>query len=355
MNQLRKNNLIDTFILFFSRLKGIKMVEIKSVQKDDMPLVSVIIPVYNVRRYLSKCIESVREQTYKNIEIIIVDDGSTDGSGEICEEYAKQDERVLILHKENGGLSSARNVALDIFHGEYVTFIDSDDYVKKTYVEKMVRLIKENEADISIVNFIRVYDGKTQKKIKKTSVKIYKNLDAMADMFYQKNVVVSAWAKLYHRNLFTKIRYPVGKLYEDLGTTYKLFFLSNKIAYSSEQLYYYSQRKDSIMQEKFSLRKLDRIELGYEILLWSETYCLDLVPAAETRFFIANMQVLREIPMKKEYKEEIELIKKNVEKYRKSVIYNKEAKKITRLIAFCSKIDIRCLKCFGQVYKKIYK
>lgn len=324
--------------------------------EKNTPLISIIIPVYNVAPYLIKCLESVQCQTYRNIEIILIDDGSTDDSGKICEEYAKKDSRIRVIHKKNGGLSDARNAGLNVFRGEYVSFIDSDDHVETTYIERLYQLMKSAEADISIVSFIRIYETKEEKrKEEKSVVREYGNAEAISDMWYQKNITPSAWAKLYRRQLFSEIRYPVGKLYEDLGTTYKLFFLSTKIVYSSERLYYYLQRNEGIMRCKFSLKKMDRIRVSQELLIWCQKYCIELLPAAQTRFFIANMQVLRELPLDGHYKAETETIKRNIKEYRKKVIQNKNAKKSTRIIAICSIIDIRCLKFLGGLYKKIYK
>lgn len=322
----------------------------------ESELVSIIIPVYNVEKYLSKCLDSVINQTYYNLEIILVDDGSTDSSGKICDEYMHSDKRVKVVHQKNGGLSNARNTGLNIFDGKYVTFIDSDDFVEQTYIERLYQIIQKSEADIAVVSFELFYEFQKIQTVKVDAleVKEYSNIEAIADMWYQKNINTSAWAKLYERKLFSDIRYPDGMIYEDLGTTYKLFFASNKVAYSSEKLYYYLQRRDSIMQYKFSVKKIDRIVISQEILDWVNENCLELIPAAETRFFTSNIQVLREIPLNEQYKSELKKIKRNIKEYRIKVMRNKDAKKITRLIAFCSVIDIRWLKYLGSLYKKIY-
>ena len=229
------------------------------------PLITVIIPVYNIEAYIEKCIRSVIGQTYKNLEIILVDDGSSDNSGLICDKYAKKDTRIKVIHKKNGGLSDARNAAIDIAAGEYLTFIDGDDYVANSYVEMLYELINEGY-DISICGYKDIYETDsdiyedTNEGIKVKPNKILKmsSCEALKMMLYQKFFDTSAWGKLYKNQLFGGgIRYPVGKLFEDLGTTYKLFLASKKIIYCDTKMYFYLQRGGSISNDKYNTRKND--------------------------------------------------------------------------------------------------
>ena len=189
------------------------------------PLISVIVPCYNVEEYLPKCIESILNQTYRNLEILLVDDGSPDNCGRICDEYAAKDSRIRIIHKKNGGLSDARNAALDVMTGEYVTFIDSDDYVSDDYVEYLYKIIKESGVKLSVSSYQTFVDDSSAEICTNNPlfVKIVHTNDALTGMFYQQIFDTSAWAKMYHRSLFSDgIRYPKGWLYEDLPTTYRL-------------------------------------------------------------------------------------------------------------------------------------
>lgn len=170
-------------------------------------------------------------------------------------------------------------------------------------------------------------------------------------MWYQKHISNSACGKMYTRRLFEKVRYPVGRLYEDLGTTYKLFFGTEKVVWSSTVLYFYFHRRESIMNQCFHEKKMDRITVSIELLNWAEKQCKEVLTAAQVRFFVSNMQVLREIPNRDEYRDEIANIRKNIAKYRRKVICNRKAKFLVRVIAVCSVLDMRILQKMGTVYK----
>lgn len=222
-------------------------------------LISVIVPVYKVEKYLPKCVESIMGQSYKNLEIILVDDGSPDDCGKLCDEYAAKDSRVKVIHKKNGGLSDARNVALDVMAGDYVTFIDSDDYVANDFVESLYKLIFENGAEMSVVSLSPFYEGCGPEK---ESFGGHKTLlmdreFALAEMFYQKKFDTTAWAKMYKVSMFADVRYPKGWLFEDLATTYKLILKSEKIVFYGYKAYYYLLRKESIEGSAFKLAKYE--------------------------------------------------------------------------------------------------
>jgi glycosyltransferase involved in cell wall biosynthesis len=222
-------------------------------------LISVIIPVYKVEEYLGRCVDSVLRQTYGNLEIILVDDGSPDRCGEICDEYAVKDSRVVALHKKNGGLSDARNQGLKVCRGEYITFVDSDDWVDENYIMKLYMLLKETDSDISVCNFIRTTREDVQPDDSQEKVRVFTNLEALDSLESKTDIdlyvqLVVAWGKLYRKELFEGITFPVGKLHEDEFTTYKLLYRANRIALTSAQLLYYWQREDSIMGVGFNAR-----------------------------------------------------------------------------------------------------
>ena len=224
------------------------------------PLISVIVPCYNVEEYLPKCIESILNQTYRNLEILLVDDGSPDNCGRICDEYAAKDSRIRIIHKKNGGLSDARNAALDVMTGEYVTFIDSDDYVSDDYVEYLYKIIKESGVKLSVSSYQTFVDDSSAEICTNNPlfVKIVHTNDALTGMFYQQIFDTSAWAKMYHRSLFSDgIRYPKGWLYEDLPTTYRLMMKCDYIAFGNYRSYFYRIRNTSIEGAPFKPLKYE--------------------------------------------------------------------------------------------------
>ncbi|MDS3264683.1 ss-1,4-galactosyltransferase [Streptococcus pneumoniae] len=222
-------------------------------------LVSIVVPVYNVEKYLKKSIESILNQTYQNIEILLVDDGSTDSSGKICESFSKVDPRIRVFHKENGGLSDARNFGIEQMKGQYVAFIDSDDYISKDYVWKLYSSIKNNDSEVSICSFLLV-DEKGEKikdelldsgKICLTGQQILEKVLTADGYRY-----VVAWNKLYRSTLFEKLKFKKGMLYEDEFLNYPLFWDCKRVSIVEEPLYLYVQRKGSIVQSNMTLEKI---------------------------------------------------------------------------------------------------
>ncbi|MDU4937967.1 MAG: glycosyltransferase family 2 protein [Clostridium sp.] len=224
-------------------------------------LISIIIPVYNVRNYIEKCLYSVINQTYSNIEIIIVDDGSTDGSSEVCDEIASKDNRIKVIHKENGGLSDARNKGIENANGEYILFLDSDDWVKKSWCERMYELLKENDADISVCNYYKVISEEEILENDEIKIKHMDNIEALNNIYTEDNVqYILAWNKLYKKSLFKELRYPFGKVHEDEFLTPEILYLSEKVVVTNEKLMYYRQTPGSIMNREFNIKRLDYIE-----------------------------------------------------------------------------------------------
>lgn len=223
-----------------------------------MPVISVIIPVYNVEKYLRKCVDSVLGQTFKDIEIILVDDGSTDGCGKICDEYAEKDSRIRVIHKENGGLSCARNAGLDIARGEYIGFVDSDDYVSAEMYEKLLAAAKEYSANLICCNIMNVSENENGEEISCVSEtcggkrglclpnEILDDVKTLS-VFYP-----SACNKLYSKEIFTNIRYPEGFWYEDKYVLLDIICAANAIVCIGDSLYYYYMRQGSIIHTAFN-------------------------------------------------------------------------------------------------------
>ena len=216
------------------------------------PLISVVVPVYKVEKYLSKCIESIIGQTYKNIEILLIDDGSPDSCPQICDEYAKKDNRIKVIHKTNGGLSDARNRGIKEASGEYLSFIDSDDYVDKDMIKYLYSLIDKYSADISICGFNRVTNETIIKDRCYENEVVFDSKKALQELAINDNMSDHAWNKLFKKELFinNKIEFPVGKIMEDIATTYRLFEVSNIIIAGNRCLYNYLIREDSIIGSK---------------------------------------------------------------------------------------------------------
>ena len=224
-------------------------------------LISVIVPIYNVEKYLKKCIESIIQQTYDNLEIILINDGSTDNSPKICDNYAKKDKRIKVIHKKNGGLSDARNYGLEIATGKYISFVDSDDYIHKQMIEKLYNNLKANYSDISICNICNVYPNGKKMNLSIPETSVVEQKQKFYNIYNKYSVVtVVAWNKLYKKEIFKTIRYPLGKVHEDEWIIFDILKNAQKISYLNEPLYYYIQREESI-SNSFNLKRLHIIEV----------------------------------------------------------------------------------------------
>lgn len=227
----------------------------------NLPLISVILPIYNIEHYLPKCMESLFAQTYKNLEFIMVDDGSSDKCAKLVDDYLKKDDRVVVYHKENGGLSDARNYGIVRAKGEFITCVDPDDFVDCDYVEYLYKILKKYETKMSIAQHRVRYDNGTVKENGTSGDEVLETEKCLKRMLYHDVIDTSAWGKLYHRSLFENIKYPKGKIFEDIGTTYLLMMQCEKIAVGYESKYNYIFVRNSIVNRKFSLSKLDLLEM----------------------------------------------------------------------------------------------
>lgn len=226
------------------------------------PVLSIIVPIYKVEKYLNKCIESILNQTFNEYELILVNDGSPDLCLDICRKYEKSDSRVIVIDKENGGISSARNVGLDIAKGKYIGFVDSDDWVEKSMYETLISIAEKYNADIVHCEYIEAMDESAKIVQEKKIIEKCLEKDEALDNLYNELTVSSAiaWNKIYKKELFNGIRYPVGKIHEDEFITYKLIYKANKVVYTNEKLYYYRNTPNSITNSSFNLKRLDYYE-----------------------------------------------------------------------------------------------
>lgn len=230
--------------------------------QDNMPLISIIVPVYKVEKYLKQCVESILAQTYRNFELILVDDGSPDTCPALCDEFAKVDPRVIVIHKTNGGLSDARNAGLDVAHGEYVGFVDSDDFIAPNMYKVMLHAAKENNADFVLCNYMRVDQCGAQivgaEEQQYATNQTYGKNEFIHELLQPYGgYYVVAWNKLYRKSLFHDLRFPVGKQHEDEYVIHHIIGNSEVIASVQDCLYYYRQREDSIMARGFSIKSMD--------------------------------------------------------------------------------------------------
>ncbi|WP_051689269.1 glycosyltransferase [Butyrivibrio sp. AE2032] len=246
-----------------------KTIDAYPITSEDK--ISVIVPVYNVADYLDRCVTSILYQTYNNLEIILTDDGSTDNSGKLCDEYALKDNRITIIHQDNKGLSEARNSGLRIASGNYIFFCDSDDYLKINCLEKLMKMMKKDHADIVACGFNTVYDEASSEKVPGIVMNPnpcrWSGRQSVIEMMRNSNVCSVVWNKLYKKELFDGLRFPKGIQNEDEAITYKLLYRAGIVSYMPDALYNYFQRNNSIMHENleercgFFLRSsLDRIQ-----------------------------------------------------------------------------------------------
>lgn len=247
------------------------------------PLISIIVPVYQVEAYLDRCMESLLAQTYENLEIILVDDGSVDRCPIICDSYAEKDRRVHVIHQKNAGLSGARNAGIEAADGEYLAFVDPDDYVSRDFIRTLYELLEKTECAISQCRFAYV-QGEPLRGTKDRDYHVYRGESLMEQLYgaeEEATCFVVAWNKLYRKELFAKIRYPLGRIHEDEATTYLLFHEGKKLAFTERILYgYYTENTKSITAV-FSRKRLQWLTAQEErILFFRENGYDRLIPAA---------------------------------------------------------------------------
>ncbi len=240
-------------------MKIIENYEVPMVPKECADLISVIVAVYNIEAYLDRCVRSIVEQTYHNLQIILVDDGATDGSGKLCDAYASKDERIEVVHKKNGGLSDARNAGMKIARGTYIAFVDGDDWIDSQMYETMLGAMVEQKADISICRYRQVYPNETIDESSRKAV-IFEDRQALECLIEEQDeyqIQNAAWNKLYRRDLLQGQEFPVGKWYEDIVYTAILLSKVKRCVYLDRAFYnYVLDRKGSIMSQGLNIRIL---------------------------------------------------------------------------------------------------
>lgn len=316
----------------------------------EKPLISVIVPAYNVEKFIGKCIDSILRQSFKDFEVLLIDDGAKDSTPEICDACAKKDSRIKVYHKENGGLSDARNYGIDRMQGKYVTFIDSDDYVDSGYFEYLYGLItQEEDIQIAICGKKSVREDENASPDPETFHEIITGERAVQKMLCGHGSGHSAWGKLYSADLWKTVRYPKGKIYEDYATTYRVMALVDKAAWGNAAMYFYVQHIESIMHQKCSRRSLSLVDIADE----------------ETEFIVKKWPALKQEALARKVTSELKCLQnilnaKNEEfdDYKQKIVEDVRRHKgellASKKVALKTKIKIIALllgeKTFGFIY-----
>lgn len=318
---------------------------------NENPLISIIVPVYNVEKHLSKCIESIIDQTYSNLEIILIDDGSTDNSGKICDKYAVNDERIKIIHKENSGVSKARNLGINSAHGEYISFVDSDDYVDKDYIRDMFLQVKQDGTQLSICNMMIDKNGKYSVRYSYDLNGVYSSEEILKKIL-NFEMTSSAWGKLLKKDLLNDVRFENYVIAEDLLFITKVLSKVKKVSVNNHYLYFYVLVASSAIHSGFKYSKYESLQVYNKIIKITEnTSCYDY---AVGRCVSGNFNVLLKMP-KNKYKEEYNKICNTIKKYRKMIISNRKIRFKTRVACLISFCGFNILKLIFNIlkYKKL--
>lgn len=304
--------------------------------KMNRPLISVIVPVYNVERYISRCVDSILAQTYENLEIILVDDGSTDASGRVCEAYKDRDARVRTIHRCNGGMSAARNAGIQAAEGAYISFVDSDDYIAENLIAYLYHLVSANCAQISVCGYRKIYEdgGDTVKRAEERDVSVCGSEEALSMLLYQKGITASVWGKLFQKDLFASIRFPEGRWHEDAAVMYRLLEGAEVIAVGKEIKYDYVQRQGSITHSGFDIRRMDYIRFTRECIEAMRERHPDLERAAISRHFSACFELLAAMGTdQKDHQNEYNILVKEIKTYRRAILSDPSARAVNRAAA----------------------
>ncbi|WP_230266533.1 glycosyltransferase family 2 protein [Allobaculum fili] len=322
--------------------------------------IAVVIPVYNVEKYISKCIESVCTQSYPNLEIILVDDGSTDSSGEICDAYQKKDDRIRVFHTPNRGLSAARNYGVQQSESNWVIFIDSDDFVTSRYVEDLntIRLKAGSEISVTQVKKINeesaayIYSQSGLSKLAAPDIVKMTVSDALANMYYRKGIPIYAPGKLYLKSILTKHPFRIGEQYEDLSIMHHLFSEANAIGFAQVENYYYLQRPFSIVNSKFSENKMIQIPICKEIHQFIEEKYPKALCAAESKQFVVALNLYVDARTHHADKQVLRKLKKEAGRYVTNIQKDKNNSTAIRLLAKLFPASLVLLPSAMQILRK---
>ncbi len=319
---------------------------------ETQELISVIIPAYMVEDYIGKCLDSVTRQTYQNIEIIVIDDGSPDRSGKIADEYAERDERIRVFHKENGGLSDARNFGIGKARGTYVTCVDSDDFIDSDYVGYLYRTLKQYSAEISFCRHRVIFPSGGIEDHGQNGSSLIPAKECIERIMYDDGINTSAWAKLYKKTLFTSAEYPKGMLFEDIGTTYKLILRAGTAAVGYESKYNYILRGNSIVYGNFTPEKLDLLTMTDRMAADVLKEFPDLENAVIRRQVYARFSTLNRMLDESGYKAEKAELIAFIKNHQKRVLEDPKAPKRDKLAIILLDIGYPLYRSVWKAYLK---
>lgn len=320
----------------------------------SLPLISVVLPIYNVEMYLDRCMMSVIRQTYKNLEIVMVDDGSAEPCRQMCDEYSKKDSRIIVYHKKNGGLSDARNYGIQKSKGEYITCIDSDDYVDEDYIEYLFQMLCKYNTKMSVCQH-RVHYGNGSIVEKGSSGdELIPRERCIERMLYHDVIDTSAYAKLYHRSLFDEVSYPIGKLFEDIATTYALMMQDENIAVGYETKYNYIFHQQSIVNSRFDRNKMDMIEMTDRMARDVLAAYPELAEAVLRRRVYSRFSTLNQMLEAEGWEEERAGIMNFIRSNTRSILRNKKAPRRDKVAVLLLNLNYPLYRfCWLSYRKKI--
>jgi glycosyltransferase involved in cell wall biosynthesis len=328
------------------------------------PLINIIVPIYNVEQYLRKCVDSILAQTYKNLRVILVDDGALDGCPAICDEYAQKDDRVMVIHRPNGGQSAARNSGLSVLSdgglsggkGDYVAFVDSDDYVAPDYIEFLYKLLRDSDADISQCGHYVVYSENriSSKELNHTTMSFGK-YQAVESLCYSGVYDVTAWNKLYKLSIFETVRYPEGRIYEDTAVCYLVAEKAERFVVNMTPKYYYVQRYNSTANGVvFNERKYQFIQAGDEMADYITERYPDLLNATNVKRVFVRLSILSQMVNSGHIdKQRVLEIKHVVAKYKWGVLLDNKASKRDKLGIISLALGFPFYRFVWKLYYKI--
>lgn len=319
-----------------------------------MYLFSIIVPVYNVEQYLDECIQSLIDQTYKNFELILVNDGSSDSSGILCDRYKEKDCRVCVIHKTNGGLSSARNAGLWRARGDYVLYVDADDYISLDFLERVAEKLTAKPFDMVVGDTVFFVDGR-KPKISNVQKKeqILTPEEALESVFYQEFFDTNACAKVMKKEIARMHPFVDGILYEDFKNIYKFIAACEQVLYFPESRYYYRQRANSIMNSAFDERKWVLIDIAEENLDFVTERYPDITDAAIRRYVYSNFRILRIVVWISGMQKQSEELRGNILKYKKNLLANKRVGIQEKLSVCILSLGLKPYKFFLYVYCRL--
>ncbi|WP_066315239.1 glycosyltransferase [Bacillus sp. FJAT-29814] len=322
------------------------------------PKISIIVPVFNVENFIHDCLKSILNQTFRDFELILVNDGSTDQSGVICDEYAKSDKRITVIHKENGGQSSARNVGIDIATGDFLGFIDSDDWIDKDMYEILYTKVLETGSDIAACNLMQYNKDSTGYLYSNdTNNQIYNRHDAMHELYLNERLTFSPCNKLYKKELFNGIRFKQGSILEDMDFAYRIIDKVNMLYYTGQPLYNYRFNENSTMRKTFSKKRLDEYNVRKDMYLFYLENYPEIANEVYAEWFLTGLMLYINIEKyyqseKNTYKYLIDVDRKKLRALLSKESYNRKKKILLAAAVISPKILVRFYRIYWDKIKK---